>query len=448
VSLFPIEKEPRSFEPATEHSVAPKRLQGSLMIVLGFILLFCAPVLGFLFLSQILRSDVGPVVVICAILFGPLLGALLIRRGKRRMARGALDVLACDPRPPVVYLRSFGADERAAEDAGVALSIRGIQFTVTTTEEEQISKVVRRLGPMIAIGRPNEVVPLLGAARMYVADEQWQDRVLSMMNQAALVLMRAGKTEGFWWEVETAVANVRPERIVWLVPFSKTNYSQFAERANLYLPKPIPTDPGEMKYMAGSLKAWLWFEKDWTPHLEKVVSGEQGEKVSPVGRLIQRILEPVFVQIGAPHLALRCALMRRVVAGLLDFLVISPLIWLAASQWDNLLVPVAVAIVIGAYFVLCDLPGWGGTVGKRIMKLRVVDEHGRELSTKKAVLRGTAKCLLPFTLGPACSLYIFFVPLVVPAFSVRRRTPHDVLTRTFVIGPAQERLINPADAFK
>lgn len=87
----------------------------------------------------------------------------LFKRAKRLKAVGVAEKLAKDPRPPVLHPRSFQADERAAEDVGRVLSIRGVDLTTPKTEEEQIEMVTKRIGPMVAVGRPSDTLAMIGA---------------------------------------------------------------------------------------------------------------------------------------------------------------------------------------------------------------------------------------------------------------------------------------------
>ena len=45
------------------------------------------------------------------------------------------------------------------------------------TYEERLARTLRKVGPFVAVGDPTERLPLLGAARMYAADEEWQETV-------------------------------------------------------------------------------------------------------------------------------------------------------------------------------------------------------------------------------------------------------------------------------
>ena len=46
------------------------------------------------------------------------------------------------------------------------------------------------LGQVIAIGRPSEPMPELGAVRFYVSDDEWQAVVLNWIAKAELVVLR------------------------------------------------------------------------------------------------------------------------------------------------------------------------------------------------------------------------------------------------------------------
>ncbi|MGA1982664.1 MAG: RDD family protein [Acidobacteriaceae bacterium] len=420
---------PQIRQPARERAVTPHLGRGWFFTVSGVCLMIVAPVVGLVlaFLNPLIGGGIW-----VGLSFG---AAALLKRGKHHRARGAVDVLAHDPRPPVLYLRSFGADDRTAQKVGQAISIRGVDFTVPTTEEEQIAKVASRIGPLVAIGRPDEALPSLGAARMYVADDQWQARVLDMIGKSSIILMRAGKTEGFFWEVGQVVKHNRPDRLIWLVPFSENNFRIFAERANTLLPKPLPLNPGPATQKVGSLYAWIWFESDWTPHIERPVLGDKLGKGAPVACLLHRALNPVFRRIGHVSASLRNSSWPRVLAFLIDLFIVSAfgaLVTVAQLVSPGLVDAALVVWLVAAvaYFVLLDLGR--GTVGKRVMKIAVVDRSGEPIGTAQALARGALKCLLIVTL-PITALYGF----VSVAWSTHHRMPHDMLTRTYVIDAAQ-----------
>ena len=72
---------------------------------------------------------------------------------------------------------------------------------------------------MIAIGKPGERFPELGAARFYVTNEQWQQKIADAAAAARYVVLTTGITEGLRWEIGHLVRNLPPEKLIlWAHP--------------------------------------------------------------------------------------------------------------------------------------------------------------------------------------------------------------------------------------
>jgi len=151
-------------------------------------------------------------------LIGPLLcgaiGGLCWTYAKRWKLRVDLAKQANDARSPVIYLRSFDVDKRLARRP---LNI--VRFLSLLTEEEQLVEALREIGPIVAIGRPGERLPRLGAQRIYVGDKDWQQQVLSWFKSAALVVIQVppNPTKGVTWEIDQSLNLVALDRLVFLV---------------------------------------------------------------------------------------------------------------------------------------------------------------------------------------------------------------------------------------
>jgi hypothetical protein len=150
-------------------------------------------------------------------LIGPLIfgavGGLCLVATKRLRARLNLTNQAEDVRAPVVYLRSFHVDKRLSRRP---LAIGRV--IASRTEEEQLVEALRESGPVVAIGRPGERLPRLGAKRVYVEDADWQQQILSWFSRAALVVIHVPPkpTEGLTWEIERSLSIVALDRLVFL----------------------------------------------------------------------------------------------------------------------------------------------------------------------------------------------------------------------------------------
>lgn len=204
----------------------------------------------------------------------------MILRGKRLAAKRAEDVLAEDRRPPVLYLRSF-KDEDADKGlsgvvrSGAATGARPLSESVIawgTREQEALAVLLRQVGPYVAVGKPGEPFPEVGAARMYLPDDQWQARVAQLIDEARLVVVRAGATEGLRWEVGQLVRRARPTSLLFVLPADGGQYSGFRRWANEVLPRPLPeSQPAERM---------LVFGEGWQPG------------ILPASRTMRLTLEP------------------------------------------------------------------------------------------------------------------------------------------------------------
>jgi hypothetical protein len=160
------------------------------------------------------------------------LGRYFFRSWLRCNQLNAEEAMEADPRKPILYLRPFKADGvkfvtekiRAERRRPVRVSVSGGGLIGTlmvmamtaianaiwrvwaqsdwggTEGEALLIEPLKTLGPVVAVARPGERVPPIGAARLY-ARRDWQQVVRSILDRAQLVLMFAGTTPGFQWEL-------------------------------------------------------------------------------------------------------------------------------------------------------------------------------------------------------------------------------------------------------
>jgi hypothetical protein len=168
------------------------------------------------------------------------------RRGRRHLQASADELRATDPRPPVLYLRSFEADDVMAASKGLGNSA-----------EESLVAALDAIGPVVALGEPGEKLPPLGAARAYSTDDRWQLHISDWAAEASQVVLLAGHTDNFWWEVRHLVASGSLGKAVFLLPGGQS-YHAFRERFMREVPGiPLPATlpgTGEMFTVAGVLR--------------------------------------------------------------------------------------------------------------------------------------------------------------------------------------------------
>jgi hypothetical protein len=204
------------------------------------------------------------------------LSVALITLGRRMRAGGAERVLAEDVRAPIVYLRPFGADgaviaKRMASRVRMTPSERA-NILIVWTYEERLARALRKIGPFVAVGDPTERLPLLGAARMYAADEDWQARVDELTGRAGVVLLHTGDGAGFAWEVRHVIERCAADRMILSLPLDakrsepsrQERYDAFRHQFGGAFPRPLPETIGHCQF--------AYFDADWTPRL----LGERG----------------------------------------------------------------------------------------------------------------------------------------------------------------------------
>lgn len=178
-----------------------------------------------------------------------LLMVRVVRRIRRQGRRHRLDCrarLSWDRRAPLLYLRSFYDDYE--EDP----NRRDLK-----TPEEILTQAIEGAGPIVTVGRPQEKLPLLGAARIYLPEESWQESVRHLMRAAQLVVIHADVSRGLLWEMEAAKELVRPERLLisllaWKHQDGETRqrlYETFQRNAEAFLPGRLPPRVGRASFI-------------------------------------------------------------------------------------------------------------------------------------------------------------------------------------------------------
>lgn len=203
---------------------------------------------------------------------GTAIGNLSIRswvKGGQHLAPSMLEAQRSDTRAPVLYLRSFRADDLTSH------TVPGRTLAAYRTDEQQITRAFKTLGPVLAIGRPGDLLPMVGAARSYVADGEWQQVVLEMITKACLIMITAGDGAGLMWEIEQTAALVPPENIIVLIPFSCDSYESFRSQAEPYFGHALPAWVPEQRRSSTAIRAAVYFDADWTAHFVRLDSMKQ-----------------------------------------------------------------------------------------------------------------------------------------------------------------------------
>lgn len=156
---------------------------------------------------------------------GATLAFVLFRQGQKRWQPTFAEAIQRDRRKPVVYFREFrwdGYSSRNLFDLFLGVVTGGAYGGRPETFEEQVKAVLKKAGPVVALGRPVDELPELGAARLYVADADWMTvatRLLQHAGAAVFVVTDLSMTLAMAAEWELAKAHLPPERrfvLLWM----------------------------------------------------------------------------------------------------------------------------------------------------------------------------------------------------------------------------------------
>ncbi|WP_286928890.1 MULTISPECIES: hypothetical protein [Aeromicrobium] len=166
---------------------------------------------------QVRRTGVIMQCIAGAILLGSLLPLALARRIAMRRAPAPED----DTRPPILLLRSFVDDKLRMRSRRLDRSGVLDQLALRRRErfEEVAAAALSKIGPVIAVGTPGQALPPgLGAVRIQLSHEEWQDKVTEIAEHTAFLAMTLGRTESLVWEIRQIHARGQLDKTLFLVP--------------------------------------------------------------------------------------------------------------------------------------------------------------------------------------------------------------------------------------
>lgn len=226
----------------------------------------------------------------------------------------AEEIMMNDSRRPVLYFRSFEKEIQRVHSlrwtrlvqqfyqsqggyylrSGDVLfsdrSRRGLTIgSKRTSLDEQMvfAQAFETIGPYIALGRPNEGYQDmdLGAAKKYVANDQWQDVVRQWLKECAAVVLEAGDSASLGWEIDQVVLLVPPQSVIVMCPYTDDEYISFLQTHSRRFPHGLPRTRPTSRLLV--------FDSAW--HVRELTN---------VNRNAGETLAPFFAQVGTdirPH---------------------------------------------------------------------------------------------------------------------------------------------------
>ncbi len=167
-------------------------------------------------------------------------------------------------RGPVVYLRSFGAENEGLGQLRYAFTGKAVAGTGAYSRDagHSITAVLDVIGPPVELARPggsSSRTP--GAPKLprqeHATDADWREHVLGWLPKAALVVAQVDISGGLGWELGQLRARVSPIKVLLVLPPTQKEYAQVSQWARQYFPLPFPETLPESRLMT--------FEAGWKP---------------------------------------------------------------------------------------------------------------------------------------------------------------------------------------
>ena len=137
--------------------------------------------------------------------------------GRRFSQRDALRLREHDARPPLFLIRSF-KDQSIAVKGSLDWRLLVGRVNTRTSLEQVVVNSLWRFGPVLTIGTPGDRLAPLGAAREYVSDERWRDRVREYLESSRVIVVMLGDTDNLAWECERTAEFGLADRVLAVMP--------------------------------------------------------------------------------------------------------------------------------------------------------------------------------------------------------------------------------------
>jgi hypothetical protein len=171
-----------------------------------------------------------------------LLGAatLLRRFGRRFALADAVRAQERDTRPPILYLRNFSDDVLTMPSSSLARTSLVERLSIVNKQpfEEILVRHLSAKGPVVALSHPSSRLPAIGAARLTLPNDEWQEQIKTWIAKAQMVVVAVTPpkmSEGLSWEIEYLDKSVTVPVVLVFSPYKERDlmfrWWQFAVEA-------------------------------------------------------------------------------------------------------------------------------------------------------------------------------------------------------------------------
>jgi len=207
---------------------------------------------------------------------GAVAAAKMFDTMRPHLLRPRLSEAQADPRAPKVFLRSFLRDSERLTGHGIPASSDSFWDRYWTLED-LLCRELAATGPVVAIGRPDEKLPQVGALRLYVDGENWRPVLKDLLDVASLIVVRADSSAGVLWELSAIREGGHLHKCTLLLvgsdglPMGQADYLHFAKILESQLGIEMPVAGWNSWYVVfprGAAAEALASKKPWSTRSE------------------------------------------------------------------------------------------------------------------------------------------------------------------------------------
>lgn len=124
------------------------------------------------------------------------------------------------------------------------------------------------------------------------------------------------------------------------------------------------------------------------------------------------------------------SILNRFIAAFIDGIIVAVALTIILKIISLIVIPsmalvyIVWILVVWAYFAYLESSPKQATIGKIIMKMKVIDEQGNRLTQKQAAIRSGMRLV---------SGFIFCIGFIMALFNDKKQTLHDQVAHTYVV---------------
>jgi hypothetical protein len=169
-----------------------------------------------------------------------------------------LDSILSSEEPFVLLLRSFHHDSSTVFSG----------YNQAMTFERVLIAHLDHVGRFVAVGRPGEQLPPVGATRLYFPNHEWQGRIKQLLAKASLVAIIMGGTEALLWEIEQSITTLSPEKLLLFFRLSSKRDKRIQIGEAQAVSGVLKRTTGHILRNLTENDVLVWFAHNWRPSIE------------------------------------------------------------------------------------------------------------------------------------------------------------------------------------